>query len=216
MCDLSETAANHTNSWLVSEYVDLQDANEVHVEFTFVMRQCPSGLPYCKHSFKVYELQTNEPLVGGITKMKVQSGQFTLVDTVNASHFWTPGNAMPINRVNLSFIVSRTGVYLAFQDTGACIALMSVTLSYTYCPNTVNHGVVLKKTPAPSSSQQNATVGGNCAGSASPYPSNSVLALACLSSGQWVTDDKVTCLCTAGYELVEDTCSGEMRSLIYH
>lgn len=213
MCDLSETGTNHTNSWLVSEYVDLQDANEAIIELEFTARQCPSGLPFCKQSFDVLVLQTDGPFVNGITKAHVQSGNFSLVSSVNATSLWTPGNSQQVNRMNMTFAVSRGGgLYIAFQDRGACIALMYVKLSYAYCPNVVNHGAVFKKTPAPSISQHNITVNGNCCDGSSVHLSNSTLSLKCLSSGQWEADDTVTCLCTAGYELVGDTCTGEART----
>ena len=210
MCDISETATIDTNSWLVSDYVDLQSANEVHIGLTFMARQCPAELTYCKQSFKVYALHTNGPVPGGITTKEIESGNFTLIETVNATHLWTPGQTPQINQANMSFVVNSRGAYLAFQDTGACLALTSVVLSYTYCPSIVHNGVVFKMVVAPSSDEQNVTVNGNCSGKASPYPSNSTLTMACLNSGQWATDDKVTCKCTAGYELVEDTCTGEI------
>ena len=210
VCDLSETRTNYTNSWLVSEYVDLQGANEVLIELEFTTRQCPPGLPYCKQSFDVYLLQTNGALVNGITKVQVQSGNFSFVGSVNATNLWTPGNAQQVDRVNMTFAVyGGGGLYIAFQDRGACIALISVKLSFAYCPNDVHHGAVFQKTPAPSVSQYNITVNGNCSDGASISLSNSTLSLRCLSSGQWEADDKVRCLCTAGYELVGDACTGE-------
>lgn len=211
MCDLSETATNDTNSWLVSEYVDLQGANEVEIGLTFLIRQCPLGLAYCKHSFNVYVIQTEGPLAGGITKKEIESGNFTLIESVNATYLWTPATPSKINQANMTFAANSGGAYFAFQDTGACLALTSVTLSYAYCSNVVNHGVVFKTVAAPSSSQHNITVNGNCSDKAIPYPSNSTLALVCLSSGQWVMDNKVTCRCNAGYELVGDTCTGEIE-----
>ena len=210
VCDLSETATNHTNSWLVSEYVDLQGANEVQIGLTFMVRQCPAGLNYCKQSFSVYALQTDGQVVSGISKQDIESGNFTLVETVNATYLWTPGNPLKVNQANLTLTVSRSGIYFAFQDTGACLGLASVTLSYTYCPSVVNNGAVFKKVAAPSSSQQNTTVSGNCSDKASPYPSNIVLSLTCQNSGQWLIDSKVTCRCTAGYELVGDKCTGKI------
>lgn len=211
MCDISETEKNDTNSWLISEYVDLQSANEVHVGLTFITRKCPSELTYCKQSFKVYVLHTKGPISGGITKKEIESGNFTFIERVNATYLWTPGHTPQMDQVNMSFVANSRGAYFAFQDTGACLALTSVMLSYTYCPGIVHNGVVFRTVAAPSSDQQNITVNGNCSEKASPYPSNGTLALACLNSGQWATDDKVTCKCTAGYELVGDTCTGEIN-----
>ena len=208
VCDLSETATNDTNSWLVSKYVDLQGANEVHIDLSFMVRQCPVGLAYCKQSFKVYILNSQGPISGGITKKAIQSGNFTPIETLNATYLWTPSNPLKMNQANLTFVAKSRGAYLAFQDTGACLALTSVALSYAYCPSIVNYGVVFEMVAAPSSSQQNLNVSGNCSDKASPFPSNSSLALSCLSSGEWVTNSKVTCQCTAGYELVGDTCTG--------
>ena len=211
MCDISETETNNTNSWLVSDYVDLQSANEVHMGLTFIARQCPAELTYCKQSFKVYALHTHGPVPGGITTKEIDSGNFTLIETVNATYLWTPGQTPQINQASTSFVANSSGVYFAFQDTGACLALASVLVSYMYCPGVVHNGVVFKMVAAPSSDQHNITVNGNCSEKASPYPINSILALACLSSGQWATNDKVTCKCTAGYELVGDICTGKIN-----
>ncbi|CAH3118894.1 unnamed protein product [Porites lobata] len=207
VCDLSETANNHTNSWLVSEYIDLQGANEVHLKLLFTIRQCPSVFLYCKQAFTVFKLQTNGPEIGGITKKDVLTGKFSHVQTVNATHVWTPGAVPRMNQANINVAVNGRGIYLAFQDTGACLSLASVVVSYTYCPSVIKHGVLFNKTSAPQSSLHNVTVKGTCSSGASPYPSNSLLTATCLSTGQWVKDDKITCLCAAGYELAGDTCA---------
>lgn len=209
MCDLSETRTNHTNSWLISEYVDLQGANEVRLGLTFMFGKCPAELNFCKESFSVYALQTEGPFASGVTKRDIKSGNFTFVETVNATNLWTQQDPSQVNQVNLTLAVNSFGIYFGFRDTGACLSLTSVTLSYLYCPTVVNQGVVFQKIAAPSSSQQNTTVKGNCSEKASPYPSNSTLSLTCLSSGQWMMDSQVTCQCPVGYELVEDKCVGK-------
>ena len=209
MCDISETATTETNSWLVSDYVDLKGANEIHMGLTFTARQCPAELTYCKQSFKVYALHTHGPMSGGITTKEIESGNFTFIETVNATYLSTPGQTLQINQANISFVTNSSGAYIAFQDTGACVALTSVLISYTYCPSILHNGVAFKVVAAPSYDQQNITVNGKCSEKAYPYPINSTLSLACLNSGQWAMDDKVTCKCTAGYELVGDTCTGK-------
>lgn len=185
------------------------------MELEFVARQCPSGYPYCKQSFNVYALQRNDPVVGGFTEAEVESGNFIFVGSVNATSLWTPElNAMQINQANFTMAVSPgAGLYIGFQDSGACVALVSVTVSYAYCPEVVNQGAVFKRTPAPSTSQKSITVNGNCSERALAYPSSSSLVRTCLSSGQWLDDSKVACLCSPGYELVGDSCFGEANFL---
>lgn len=209
MCDLSETRTNHTNSWLISEYVDLQGANEVRLGLTFMVGKCPAELNFCKESFSVYALQTEGPFASGVTKRDIESGNFTFVETVNATNLWTQQDPSQVNQVNLTLAVNSFGIYFGFRDTGACLSLTSVTLSYLYCPTVVNQGIVFQKIAAPSSSQQNTTVKGNCSEKASPYPSNSTLSVTCLSSGQWMMDSQVTCQCSVGYELVGHKCVGK-------
>ena len=171
--------------------------------------KCPAELNFCKESFSVYALQTEGPFASGVTKRDIESGNFTFVETVNATNLWTQQDPSQVNQVNLTLAVNSFGIYFGFRDTGACLSLTSVTLSYLYCPTVVNQGVVFQKIAAPSSSQQNTTVKGNCSEKASPYPSNSTLSLTCLSSGQWMMDSQVTCQCSVGYELVGDKCVGK-------
>lgn len=211
MCDISETATSDTNSWLVSDYIDLESANEVHMGLTFMARQCPAKLNHCKQSFKVYALHTHGPVPGGITKTDIESKNFTFIETVNATYLSKLGQTPQINQANTSFVVNSSGAYFAFEDTGACVALTSVLISYTYCPSILHNGVAFNMVAAPSSDQQNITVSGKCSEKASPYPINSTLSLMCLNSGKWATDDKVTCKCSAGYELVGNICTGEIN-----
>ena len=201
---------NDTKSWLVSEYIDLQGANEIQLSLKFTSRQCLSSLHHCKQKFDVLAYQTDDPQQGGITKNQTNSGNFVFVGEVEASKQWRPpDDTPPINEAGLTIATESKGIYIAFQDTGACIALTSLTISSKYCPSVVNHGVIFNKTSAPSLNQQSITVSGTCSRRASSSPSNSKLDLLCLSSGQWEKNDRVTCLCSAGYELHGDACNSK-------
>lgn len=208
VCDLRQTAANITENWLISEYVDLQGANDIHMDLEFTARLCPGQLSHCKQSFNIYVMRTNGSVVEEISEKDVHSGNFVFVDRVNGANLWTPGNDVKSNQVQITVDVSGDrGIYLAFQDQGACVALLSVTLSYNYCPDIVNDGALFKKTPAPLISRAHISVIGHCFNGASEYPRNSSISLTCLSSGQWLARDTAKCLCDTGYELVGDTCS---------
>lgn len=210
VCDLSHTSVNNTDSWLISEYVDLQGAKEIHIDVEFTVRQCPSQLPYCKQSFNVFVMQKNRSVIDGISEGDLQSGNFSFVGKMNATNLWTPGNAVHRNQAKVTFDVNGSkGLYLAFQDQGACVALLTVTLSHDYCPALANNGATFKKTPAPLSSKANISVIGECFNGSSVYPRHRNMSMMCLSSGQWLADNITMCLCASGYELIKDTCSGE-------
>jgi len=49
VCDLAETTTKSTNSWLISNFIDLQGAASVSVKVEFTARQCDlPSLPFCK------------------------------------------------------------------------------------------------------------------------------------------------------------------------
>lgn len=103
--------------------------------------------------------------------------------------------------------LSKAGFYLAFQDQGACMALLSLHLFYkkcsrltmnlTYFPETVPRELVVP-------------VAGSCVANAVPTASPSP-SLYCREDGQWAEQPITGCSCAAGYEAAEGNkiCRGE-------
>lgn len=103
--------------------------------------------------------------------------------------------------------LSKAGFYLAFQDQGACMALLSLHLFYkkcssltmnlTYFPETVPRELVVP-------------VAGSCVANAVPTASPSP-SLYCREDGQWAEQPVTGCSCAAGYEAAEGNkiCRGE-------
>ncbi|XP_064900254.1 ephrin type-B receptor 4-like [Columba livia] len=94
---------------------------------------------------------------------------YVKVDTVAAEHLAAPGSrsrsrarspAGQINRKTLRLgPLSRAGFYLAFQDLGACLALLSVRLSFRRCPAVTR---ALARFPATVPRAPVAAVAGRC------------------------------------------------------
>lgn len=136
------------------------------------------------------------------------------VDTVAAEHLTRkrPG-AEATGKVNIKTLrlgpLTKAGFYLAFQDQGACMALLSLHLFYkkcaqqtvnlTYFPETVPRELVVP-------------VAGSCVADAMPAPGPSP-SLYCREDGQWAEQPVTGCSCNAGFEAAEGNtkCRGEGR-----
>lgn len=103
--------------------------------------------------------------------------------------------------------LTKAGFYLAFQDQGACMALLSLHLFYkkcsqltvnlTYFPETVPRELVVP-------------VAGSCVADAVPTPGPSP-SLYCREDGQWAEQPVTGCSCAAGFEAAEGNtrCRGK-------
>lgn len=74
---------------------------------------------------------------------------FSMVGNATAVNVWTDRNNIPENVYNVSFPVTKKGLYLAFRDIGACVALVKVRMSSYHCSSVVSGGAVFNKTGSP-------------------------------------------------------------------
>lgn len=134
------------------------------------------------------------------------------VDTVAAEHLTRkrPG-AEATGKVNVKTLrlgpLTKAGFYLAFQDQGACMALLSLHLFYKKCAQlTVN----LTHFPETVPRELVVPVAGSCVADAVPTPGPSP-SLYCREDGQWAEQPVTGCSCAAGFEAVEGNtrCRGE-------
>lgn len=134
------------------------------------------------------------------------------VDTVAAEHLTRkrPG-AEATGKVNIKTLrlgpLSKAGFYLAFQDQGACMALLSLHLFYKKCPPlTVN----LTHFPETVPRELVVPVAGSCVADAVPAPGPSP-SLYCREDGQWAEQPVIGCTCGPGFEATEGNtkCRGE-------
>lgn len=137
------------------------------------------------------------------------------VDTVAAEHLTRkrPG-AEATGKVNIKTLrlgpLSKAGFYLAFQDQGACMALLSLHLFYKKCSRLVTN---LTYFPETVPRELVVPVAGSCVANAVPTASPSP-SLYCREDGQWAEQQVTGCSCAPGYEAAEGNkvCRGENGS----
>lgn len=139
-----------------------------------------------------------------------QKRQFTKIDTIAPDEI-TVSSDFEARHVKLNVEersvgpLSRKGFYLAFQDIGACVALLSVRVYYKKCPELLQGLARFPETIAGSDAPSLATVAGTCVDHAVVPPGGEEPRMHCAVDGEWLVPIG-QCLCQAGYEKVEDAC----------
>ncbi|XP_004875656.2 ephrin type-B receptor 6, partial [Heterocephalus glaber] len=147
-------AGTGQDNWLQTHFVERRGAQRVHIRLHFSVRACASlGVSggTCRETFTLYYRQAEEP-DSPDRSSAWHLKQWTKVDTIAAdesfpasssSSAWAVGLHRTGQRAGLRLNVkersfgplTQRGFYVAFQDTGACLALVAVKLfSYTCAP----------------------------------------------------------------------------------
>ncbi|XP_004629077.1 ephrin type-A receptor 1 isoform X1 [Octodon degus] len=201
-CPLQENG--DTDHWLRSNWIYRgEEPSRVHVELQFTVRDCKSfpggaGPLGCKETFNLLYMESNQdvgiqlrrPLFQKVTTVAADQS-FTIRDLASGSV------KLNVERCSLG-LLSLRGLYLAFHNPGACVALVSVRVFYQRCPETV-HGLAQfpDTLPGPGSLVK---VAGTCLAHAqvAAGPSGAPL-MHCSPDGQWLVPVG-QCLCEPGYE----------------
>ncbi|XP_078374630.1 ephrin type-A receptor 4-like isoform X3 [Oculina patagonica] len=200
VCDISDGITREPNNWLRTDFVDVRNATQLDIEVHYSLRNCPltSISRYCKTYFTLYSYHADsrDPIPDP-TK-----GVFQNETVITPTTLPKPGEL--VKDIFRGLVVPKAkGIYLAFLDQGACIAMTKVIISYRYCPKNYSTFVIFPRTAAPANNSDLIEQEGKCA------DVNSInkvkLSGVCLSSGQWNTTDDLACLCKAGYQLVNGT-----------
>lgn len=101
--------------------------------------------------------------------------------------------------------LSRRGFYLAFQNSGACVAMVSVRVYYKTCPEAVRGLARFPETLA--GSEGLTEVPGVCVEYAAEEV-GSPPRMHCSTDGEWLVPVG-RCLCAVGFEEVDGSCVGE-------
>lgn len=201
VCNVGE---REQDNWLRTTFIQRRpSASRVFVELQFIVRDCNSfdgSSMTCKETFNLFTSESDADV--GTTFRK---GQFKKVATIAPDEI-TSKNELRINtETKVVENLSRKGFYLAFQDIGACIALLSVRVFYKTCPATVKSLASFPETVAGGENQALREVSGVCVDNAI---SEELPRIYCTVDGEWVVPVG-QCQCKPGYEEVKDACEGK-------
>lgn len=209
VCNVMEP---NQNNWLRSNWIPRQAAQKIYVELRFTLRDCNS-IPWvsgtCKETFNLFYYETDE--AHGV---KFKPPQYTKIDTIAADESFTQmdlgDRILKLNtEVREVGPMTRKGFYLAFQDIGACIALVSVRVYYKKCPFTLRNLASFPDTVPRVDSSSLVEVRGACIDHAEERDTPKLF---CGADGDWLVP-LGRCVCSVGYEEIDGSCIGEFSSL---
>ncbi|XP_008316669.1 ephrin type-A receptor 2 isoform X4 [Cynoglossus semilaevis] len=198
VCNVGE---REQDNWLRTTFIQRHpSASRVFVEIQFIVRDCNSfdgASLTCKETFNLFTSESDADV--GTTFRK---SQFRKVATIAPDEI-TRRNEVRINtETRVVENLSRKGFYLAFQDIGACVALLSARVYYKTCPATVKSLASFPETVAGGENQALREVSGVCVENA---VSEELPRIYCTVDGEWVVQVG-QCQCKPGYEEVQDAC----------
>ncbi|GAB0186304.1 ephrin type-A receptor 7 [Grus japonensis] len=214
VCQVMES---NQNNWLRTNWIAKSNAQRIFVELKFTLRDCnslPGVLGTCKETFNLYYYETDYD-----TGRNIRENQYVKIDTIAADESFTQGDLgerkMKLNtEVREIGPLSKKGFYLAFQDVGACIALVSVKVYYKKCWSIIENLAIFPDTVTGSEFSSLVEVRGTCVSSAEEEAENSPK-MHCSAEGEWLVPIG-KCICKAGYQQKGDTCELESSRYVVH
>ncbi|XP_064423951.1 ephrin type-A receptor 8 isoform X1 [Latimeria chalumnae] len=193
------------NNWLRTNWIQRDGALRVYAEIKFTLRDCnsmPGVLGTCKETFNLYFMESDRDI-----GTNIRENQFIKIDTIAADESFT-GVDLGVRRLKLNTEVrdvgplSKRGFYLAFQDIGACIAIVSVRVYYKKCSAMVQNLAVFPEAVTGADYSSLVEVRGQCVRHAEERDTPKMY---CSAEGEWLVPIG-KCVCSAGYEKQGDMC----------
>ncbi|XP_041419444.1 ephrin type-A receptor 3 isoform X2 [Xenopus laevis] len=201
VCNVLEVSQNN---WLRTSWIPRGNAQRVYIEIKFTLRDCnslPGVSGTCKETFNMYYYESNN------SNLKfIKENQYIKIDTIAADESFTQvdvgDRVMKLNtEVRDISNLYKKGFYLAFQDVGACIALVSVRVFYKKCPMTIRNLAQFPDTVTGGDSAL-VEVKGSCVNNSVEFD---VPKMYCSADGGWLVPIG-RCACKPGYEEKRDAC----------
>uniref|UniRef100_A0A493T892 Ephrin type-B receptor 2 n=1 Tax=Anas platyrhynchos platyrhynchos TaxID=8840 RepID=A0A493T892_ANAPP len=192
------------NNWLLTTFINRRGAHRIYTEMRFTVRDC-SSLPNvpgsCKETFNLYYYETDSVIATKKSAFWTEA-PYLKVDTIAADESFSQvdfgGRLMKVNTEVRSFgPLTRNGFYLAFQDYGACMSLLSVRVFFKKCPSVVQNFAIFPETMTGAESTSLVTARGTCIPNAEEV--DVPIKLYCNGDGEWMVPIG-RCTCKAGYE----------------
>uniref|UniRef100_A0A8C8SIS5 Ephrin type-B receptor 2 n=1 Tax=Pelusios castaneus TaxID=367368 RepID=A0A8C8SIS5_9SAUR len=192
------------NNWLLTTFINRRGAHRIYTEMRFTVRDC-SSLPNvpgsCKETFNLYYYETDSVIATKKSAFWTEA-PYLKVDTIAADESFSQvdfgGRLMKVNTEVRSFgPLTRNGFYLAFQDYGACMSLLSVRVFFKKCPSVVQNFAIFPETMTGAESTSLVIARGTCIPNAEEV--DVPIKLYCNGDGEWMVPIG-RCTCKAGYE----------------
>ncbi|XP_014346865.1 ephrin type-B receptor 3 isoform X2 [Latimeria chalumnae] len=197
VCNVREI---NQNNWLRTTFVNRKDVQRVYVEMKFTVRDCNSipNIPgSCKETFNLFYYESDTDSASDSSPFWMEN-PYIKVDTVAPDESFSKLEAGRVNTKIRSFgPLSKNGFYLAFQDLGACMSLISVRVFYKKCSTTIAGFAMFPETVTGAEPTSLVIAPGTCIPNAVEV--SVPLKLYCNGDGEWMVPVGA-CTCAAGYE----------------
>ncbi|XP_042605600.1 ephrin type-B receptor 3-like isoform X9 [Cyprinus carpio] len=203
VCNVREL---NQNNWLRSDFIPRKDVLRVYVEMKFTVRDCNSipNIPgSCKETFNLFYYESDSDSATATSPFWMEN-PYVKVDTIAPDESFSMLESGRVNTKIRSFgPLSKAGFYLAFQDLGACMSLISVRVFYKKCSTTIAYFAVFPETATGAEATSLVIAPGTCVPNALEV--SVPLKLYCNGDGEWMVPVG-SCTCMAGFEpAVKDT-----------
>uniref|UniRef100_A0A3B3QNJ1 Ephrin type-B receptor 3 n=1 Tax=Paramormyrops kingsleyae TaxID=1676925 RepID=A0A3B3QNJ1_9TELE len=203
VCNVREM---NQNNWLRSNFIPRKDVLRVYVEMKFTVRDCNSipNIPgSCKETFNLFYYESDSDSATATSPFWMEN-PYVKVDTIAPDESFSMLESGRVNTKVRSFgPLSKAGFYLAFQDLGACMSLISVRVFYKKCSTTIANFAVFPETATGAEATSLVIAPGVCVPNALEV--SVPLKLYCNGDGEWMVPVGA-CTCAAGFEpAVKDT-----------
>ncbi|XP_036410896.1 ephrin type-B receptor 3-like isoform X3 [Megalops cyprinoides] len=188
------------NNWLRTDFIPRKDVLRVYVELKFTVRDCNSipNIPgSCKETFNLFYYESDTDSATATTPFWMEN-PYVKVDTIAPDESFSMLESGRVNTKVRSFgPLSKAGFYLAFQDLGACMSLISVRVFYKKCSTTIANFAVFPETATGAEATSLVIAPGTCVPNAVEV--SVPLKLYCNGDGEWMVPVG-SCTCMAGFE----------------
>ncbi|KAM7379022.1 hypothetical protein PAMP_004600 [Pampus punctatissimus] len=202
------------NNWLRTDFIPRKGVLRVYVELKFSVRDCASipNIPgSCKETFNLFYYES-EGDTATDTSPLWRENPYVKVDTIAPDESFSLLEAGRINTKVRSFgPLSKAGFYLAFQDLGACMSLISVRVFFKKCSTTIANFAVFPETATGAEATSLVIAPGACVTNAMEV--SVPLKLYCNGDGEWMVPVG-SCTCVAGFEPSADSTQCQVPSLL--
>ncbi|MGH0149913.1 UNVERIFIED_CONTAM: hypothetical protein FKN15_023247, partial [Acipenser sinensis] len=197
VCNVREL---NQNNWLRTGFIHRKDMQRVYVEMKFTVRDCNSipNIPgSCKETFNLFYYESDLDSATASSPFWMEN-PYVKVDTIAPDESFSKLESGRVNTKVRSFgPLSKSGFYLAFQDLGACMSLISVRVFYKKCSTSIASFAQFPETVTGAEATSLVIAPGTCIPNALEV--SVPLKLYCNGDGEWMVPVGA-CTCAAGFE----------------